>query len=513
MTFVEGLDVIPIPVGYFREFRSDPLDALLKYGSLPMRARAPWFTNLKTIQTSLVLPDLVCGPKAELFDPTVGHRALIGAPYRENDPGSATILLDGLAPNFVATDDGYWHVHLDLGLGKKRQGDAAGIAMGRITESYEERMLDPASGNEYKRAMRTYEVPLVAQILAPVSDQIYLGSIVRFILQLRQLRGFNITSFSSDSFQSASAGQELMLAGLVTAGMTIDPYTGEVTGLPKPFSVDRSDGPYREFLEAVNENRVRLPQYELLRKEMRELEATGPGGAPDHPLAGCFTGETRVPLLDGTTPRIEDLVDREVWVYSATPAGDFVPGRARGRLSKHVTEVVDVMLDDGRVVRCTPEHLWMLKTGVYKEAQQLVPGVDRLMPCKRSWPVINAGYEDWADWLTPRGENHRVRRVDRVQLGEPVPVYDLEVGVWSNFALDAGVFVHNSKECGDCVAGVLGYLGMFGHAELDVGERFVNRSDLEASFGIDAPTTLGPESDIDESWFNFDSDKPRLSVE
>ena len=357
MTLVEGRDVIAIPVGYYREFRSDPLDALLKYGSLPMRARAPWFTNLQTIQNSLVLPDLVCGPKAELVDPVVGHRALIGAPYREDDAGSATILLDGILPEYSAADDGYWHVHFDYGLGKKRQGDAAGIAMGRITETYEERMLDPVTGNEYSRVMRTYEVPLVAQIVAPVSDQIYLSSIVRFILQLRQLRGFNITSFSSDQFQSASAGQELTLAGLVTAGMTIDPYTGEVTGLPKPFSVAGSDAAYREYLETINEGRLRLPQYELLRKEMRELEVVGTGSAPDHPATG-------------------------------------------------------------------------------------------------------------------------------------------------------------SKETTDSVAGVVGYLGMFGHAVLDVGDRYMNRADLEQRFGIDAPTSLGPEGDIDESWFDFESDRgARLSVE
>jgi hypothetical protein len=40
-------------------------------------------------------------------------------------------------------------------------------------------------------------------------------------------------------------------------------------------------------------------------------------------------------------------------------------------------------------------------------------------------------------------------------LADPVPVYDLEVDVWNNFALSAGVFVHNSKDCADAVAGVV----------------------------------------------------------
>jgi hypothetical protein len=38
---------------------------------------------------------------------------------------------------------------------------------------------------------------------------------------------------------------------------------------------------------------------------------------------------------------------------------------------------------------------------------------------------------------------------------EPVPVYDLEVDEWSNFALASGVVVHNSKDCTDAMAGVV----------------------------------------------------------
>jgi hypothetical protein len=141
--------------------------------------------------------------------------------------------------------------------------------------------------NSYLRIVRTYEVPLVAQIVAPAGGQIYIGSITRFILQLKALRGFNITSFSFDGFQSADAMQQLALAGLVTKGMQIDDDTGEITGLPQSFSVDGSNvQPYREVLEGCNERRVLLPRYALLRKELRELEVTMPGMAPDHSPTG-----------------------------------------------------------------------------------------------------------------------------------------------------------------------------------------------------------------------------------
>jgi hypothetical protein len=284
-------------------------------------------------------------------------------------------------------------------------------------------------------------------------------------------------------------------------------------------------------------------------------------------------------------------------------------------VTKEVVDLVDVVLDSGAVERCTPEHLWMLRNGTYKAAKDLRPGIDRLMPINRQWPV-NGGYERFtdkggnkilthhmvasffegtqipqgccvhhrngnktdnrpdnlsielleaharahtsfrhatdADWRarlyagakvfneseegrrkhsealkrtiesmseeqrkdrarrSPRfrrdidlyslesiredsealnanaaarilgcgrnvvvrvlkehgftswedfvasdpGNNHKIRAVIPVRLPIPVPVYDLEVEAFSNFALASGVFVHNSKDCSDALAGV-----------------------------------------------------------
>lgn len=43
--------------------------------------------------------------------------------------------------------------------------------------------------------------------------------------------------------------------------------------------------------------------------------------------------------------------------------------------------------------------------------------------------------------------------INKVILSEEVPVYDIEVPLTSNFALSAGVFVHNSKDVMDAWAG------------------------------------------------------------
>lgn len=280
MTVVDGKDVIAVPASYLDEFRRDPVDSLLKYGSLPQRAHAPWFTNVDAIDEMLQLPDMVTGPRAVKLEVESPSSSLEGA----RDEMS---LYHGISDHFWAPDQSFWHVHVDIALNKSRHGDAAGIAMGRIAQTYEERAVDPHQ-QAYERIVRTYEVPLVAQIVAPIGDQIYIGSIVRFILQLKQLRKFNITSFSFDQFQAADASQQLMLAGLVTAGMDIDKESGVVSGLPKPFSVSgRAVSPYRELLEACNERRIALPRYETLRQQLRQLELIGPGLAPDHPVNGA----------------------------------------------------------------------------------------------------------------------------------------------------------------------------------------------------------------------------------
>ncbi len=278
--------VIAVPALYLSDFRKDPAGSLLQFGSLPQRARMPYFTNVKAIDAALSLPDVVTGSASRLMytpdDNQPPARTLVA------DPGKRS-LIDGLADTFRAPDDGsYWHVAFDLALNTKRHGDRAGFALGRIGRSWIETEPSPQNPDvNIQRVVRVFEVPLVAQVAAPVGEQIYLGAFIRLILQLKYERGFNITSFSSDRFQSADAAQQLMLAGLVTKGLRVDPDTGIVTGAPTSFSVDgRSTMPYQEVLESVNDNRLALPRYSILRQEMRRLELPDAGYAPDHPPGG-----------------------------------------------------------------------------------------------------------------------------------------------------------------------------------------------------------------------------------
>jgi len=107
---------------------------------------------------------------------------------------------------------------------------------------------------------------------------------------------------------------------------------------------------------------------------------------------GCFTGDTKISLLSGEEVSLQDLTDRdEFWVYSFDAEGNFYPGRGHSaRLTKRNAPVVKVTLDTGETIRCTPDHLFMLRDGSYKQAEYLTPD-DSLMPLYRK--TDGHGYE------------------------------------------------------------------------------------------------------------------------
>uniref|UniRef100_UPI0035E41AE0 toprim domain-containing protein n=1 Tax=Saccharothrix violaceirubra TaxID=413306 RepID=UPI0035E41AE0 len=223
---------------------------------------------------------------------------------------------------------------------------------------------------------------------------------------------------------------------------------------------------------------------------------------------GCFTGDTMVAVAPGLAMSFADLAEdwqRGVNHYGYTTNQDgrvHVVPLIEPRLTKRDAPLVRVALDNGEQVRCTPDHLFRLRDGSYRRADALVPG-DSLMPLYRAFP--DGGERVWlndrAVWVptrrldpraepedAPDGHGHPGRRpaVERLPravrddrridtdrsgasspdhgspvvdepaapvnhsvvsvepLAETADVYDLTVDGYHNFALEAGVFVHNS---------------------------------------------------------------------
>lgn len=148
---------------------------------------------------------------------------------------------------------------------------------------------------------------------------------------------------------------------------------------------------------------------------------------------GCFTDDTQIPLVDGKSYAIGELArsQKEFSIYSCTVTGRIVAAKATAKLTRNNAELVKVLLDNGEEIKCTPDHQFMLRNGEYREARNLTTGTS-LMPFYSKTDK---------DRKNQHGYNHKV--VDIIPLVEKQDVYCLTVPEYGNFALTAGVFVHN----------------------------------------------------------------------
>ena len=139
---------------------------------------------------------------------------------------------------------------------------------------------------------------------------------------------------------------------------------------------------------------------------------------------GCFAGETKIRMADGSAMTFAELVangitEAEVAAYDED-TGSMVSAHAKEiRIEKYVSELKQLYLEDGTMLRCTDQHLIMDADGQYVTADEITEG-----------KKLSGG--------------HTVVRVSFVRFPEPEPVYDLTVPKYLNFILENGLIVHNS---------------------------------------------------------------------
>jgi hypothetical protein len=159
----------------------------------------------------------------------------------------------------------------------------------------------------------------------------------------------------------------------------------------------------------------------------------------DHPKPnGCLVGDVKIKLANGDTLPIGNLDGKSCKPVSCMKSGKRVIGGGYGKMTKMTDTILDITLDNRKTFKCTPEHRIMLTNGKYKEARDLLV-TDKIM---------SADYHPY----------HNIVRVEQIIYPSPIPVYDLSVPQYDNFALDCGIFVHNSKDLADSVCNVIWYL-------------------------------------------------------
>lgn len=120
----------------------------------------------------------------------------------------------------------------------------------------------------------------------------------------------------------------------------------------------------------------------------------------------CLSGDTRIPLLDGTTKTMKELEGKEnFWVYSIDKDGSIVPGLAKSaRWTGYRSDMVEVELDNGEIVNATKDHRFMLRDGTYTEAENLKAG-DSLMPLYRRMRKVSPSSAEYEQvWHPERGK-------------------------------------------------------------------------------------------------------------
>ncbi|WP_129673108.1 DNA gyrase subunit A [Candidatus Chloroploca sp. Khr17] len=120
---------------------------------------------------------------------------------------------------------------------------------------------------------------------------------------------------------------------------------------------------------------------------------------------GCFTGDTRIKLLDGTERTFAELAelspDEIFYVYSVNSTGQIVIGEGRySRITRRDAELVELTFDDGSTVRCTPDHRFMLRDGTWKQAHELTIE-DSLMAGYFDTAPVRRGSNDYLRVLQP----------------------------------------------------------------------------------------------------------------
>ena len=100
---------------------------------------------------------------------------------------------------------------------------------------------------------------------------------------------------------------------------------------------------------------------------------------------GCFTKDTKVKLTDGRDLNFRELIEehkqgKKNYTYTVNSLELISIAEIKNpRLTRKNSEIIKVLLDNGEEIKCTPDHLFMLRNGSYKKAKDLQPK-ESLMP-------------------------------------------------------------------------------------------------------------------------------------
>lgn len=101
---------------------------------------------------------------------------------------------------------------------------------------------------------------------------------------------------------------------------------------------------------------------------------------------GCFTGDTKIMTLDHKVMTMEDAYKSQkgLGIYGIDPGSkNLLPAPAdKVVLASYTDDLIELTIDRNKVIRCTPDHPFMLEDGSYVKAENLTHDM-LLMPIHR----------------------------------------------------------------------------------------------------------------------------------
>lgn len=328
---------------------------------------------------------------------------------------------------------------------------------------------------------------------------------LRFPDSLRMNPGVYIGAVDSDGYwlvvrECLDNGLDEFLAGRNTGVALVEADDGSYYVYDQGFGIPQGT---KTFEINVNGQTI-TSKMPVMQAVFSELHTSGKYRSDAYKTSvGCFVGETKIKLLDGTEPTFEELYNR--WQKDQSPIPVYTwdvekdqaafSNISHVQLTKYTDELVDVTLDSGKTIRCTPNHPFYVRTirGIKKvHAEKLTPDMslvsmrvdtdesgymsshdltrngfskERVLHTEESYEQSRACCHP--NWL--RGVeaikrangcktieevksfvdnyNHRIVSVKRVKLDKPVPVYDLTVDGTHTYFVDEAL-VSNSHGMG-----------------------------------------------------------------
>lgn len=437
----KGYTMLKVPPGYREQFETNLDGSLADIAGISLASSLKFLSGVRLNQAKT----------PEYRNPFTKDIIEVGDNPNDHSQYSDFFDLSAVSPQDISRP---LFIHLDMSTGQKGKGDKTGIAGTWILGK------KPTVDGESSSSQMFFKLAFSVSVKAPKGYNISFTKNMNFIKWLRD-KGFNIKVVSADTYQSKTVLEILKHDGFNT----------------KEISVDRLDASHRDYAyeylkSCIYERRVQIYQKcDLLTDELLGLERM-PSGKIDHTADGinCLTGDTKVSLVDGRELTMLDLVDefnngKRNWVYTINEKTLKIEPKliCNAFKSGTVDKLCKITLDNGKIIECTPEHRFMLRDGTYREAKDLKEN-DSLMPlCRKSslvgkMPEHRLYYEPIEDRPADNEhaakavkENRKIVKIDVIN--KTADVYDLTIQDNHNFALTAGIFVHNSKDQSDGFAG------------------------------------------------------------